>query len=139
MSTLKRKAAADARADAKKPKQGNIMSFFGAPKPSPAAAGAGAAKSGAAAGAPGPAASKFDKAKWAASLTPEQRQLLQLEIDTLHESWLALLKDELVTKEFLELKKFLDRETAAGKKWFPPKEDVYSWYAFPPFSTSHKH
>ena len=131
MSTLKRKAGTDAGSDAKKPKQGNIMSFFGPPKPSPAAA----SKSGATAGgAPEPAttASKFDKAKWAATLTPEQRQLLQLEIDTLHESWLALLKDELVTKEFLELKRFLDRETAAGKKWFPPKEDVYSWYAPPP-------
>ncbi len=130
MSTLKRKAGADAGSDAKKPKQGNIMSFFGAPKPSPAAAGA--AKSGAA---PAAATPKFDKAKWAATLTPEQRQLLQLEIDTLHESWLALLKDELVTKEFLELKKFLERETAAGKKWFPPKEDVYSWY-FPPLPPS---
>jgi uracil-DNA glycosylase len=125
MSTLKRKAAAAAAAgaEAKKAKQGNIMSFFGAPKQSPAAGGAG--NKGAAA--PEPPASKFDKAKWAASLTPEQRQLLQLEIDTLHESWLALLKDELVTKEFLELKKFLDRETAAGKKVFPPKEDIYSW------------
>jgi uracil-DNA glycosylase len=125
MSTLKRKAAAAAGAEAKKAKQGNIMSFFGAPKPSPAAAGGASSNRGGAA--PEPAATKFDKAKWAASLTPEQRQLLQLEIDTLHESWLALLKDELVTKEFLELKKFLDREVAGGKKIFPPREDIYSW------------
>lgn len=122
MSTLKRKAAGEAGADPKKPKQGNIMSFFGAPKPGSSSNG----QSGSA-GAPEPPAPKFDKEKWVASLTPEQRQLLQLEIDTLHESWLALLKDELVTKEFLELKRFLDRETAAGRKWFPPKEDVYSW------------
>lgn len=138
MSTLKRKAGTAAGAEPKKAKQGNIMSFFGAPKPAPTSAAGSAnggsssnsastAASAAAAAAPEPAGPKFDKAKWAASLTPEQRQLLQLEIDTLHESWLALLKDELVTKEFLELKKFLDRETAAGKKWFPPKEDVYSW------------
>ena len=134
MSTLKRKAAAAAGAEAKKAKQGNIMSFFGAPKPAPAA-GSASSKSGATP--ESAAAIKFDKAKWAASLTPEQRKLLQLEIDTLHESWLALLKDELVTKEFLELKKFLDRETAAGKKWFPPAEDVYSWYfpLMPPFPT----
>ncbi|KAK3905266.1 uracil-DNA glycosylase-like protein [Staphylotrichum tortipilum] len=133
MSTLKRKAAAGAGAEAKKAKQGNIMSFFGAPKSSPV--GASGSSSAATATVPEPATPKFDKAKWAASLTPEQRQLLQLEIDTLHESWLGLLKDELVTKEFLELKRFLDRETAGGKKWFPPKEDVYSWSRHTPFSS----
>jgi len=126
MSTLKRKAGAEAGAEPKKAKQGNIMSFFGAPKTAGTAT-KGAAASAASAAAPEPAAPKFDKAKWVASLTPEQRKLLQLEIDTLHESWLALLKEEIVTKEFLELKKFLDRETTAGKKWFPPQEDVYSW------------
>ncbi|GAB1310842.1 uracil DNA glycosylase [Madurella fahalii] len=129
MSTLKRKAAAQAGADVKKAKQGNIMSFFGAPK---TAAGSGSSN---ATGAPEPAAPKFDKAKWVATLTPEQKGLLQLEIDSLHESWLVHLKDELVTKEFLDLKRFLDRETAAGKKWFPPKEDVYSWSRHTPFST----
>jgi uracil-DNA glycosylase len=123
MSALKRKAGAEAGAEPKKAKQGSIMTFFGAPKPSSTASNA----SSSATSVPEPATPKFDKAKWAASLTPEQRQLLQLEIDTLHESWLALLKDELVTKEFLELKRFLDRETAAGRKWFPPKEDIYSW------------
>ncbi|KAJ4296094.1 uracil DNA glycosylase [Collariella sp. IMI 366227] len=127
MSTLKRKAAAEAGAEPKKAKQANIMSFFGAPK---ATASAGSASKSAAAApaaaAPEPPALKFDKAKWVATLTPEQKKLLKLEIDTLHESWLVHLKDELVTKEFLELKRFLDRETAAGKKWFPPAEDVYS-------------
>lgn len=127
MSTLKRKAVAQAGADPKKAKQGNIMSFFGAPKP------AVGPENGAPAAASEPPAPKFDKAKWAATLTPEQRELLQLEIDTLHESWLAHLKDELVTKEFLELKRFLNRETAAGRKWFPPKEDVYSWSAVLPY------
>ncbi|KAK4239078.1 uracil-DNA glycosylase-like protein [Achaetomium macrosporum] len=131
MSTLKRKAAAQAGAESKKTKQGNIMSFFGAPKPSSTSGNAGKS----AASAPEPAGPKFDKAQWVASLTPEQRQLLQLEIDTLHESWLALLKDELVTKDFLELKRFLDRETAAGRKWFPPAEDVYSWSRHTPFNT----
>lgn len=123
MSTLKRKAGTEAGADPKKAKQGSIMTFFGAPKPS---SGTGAGADGAAA--PEPSPIKFDKAKWVASLNPEQRRLLQLEIDTLHESWLGLLKDELVTKEFLDLKRFLEREAAAGKKIFPPKEDIYSWY-----------
>lgn len=127
MSTLKRKAGSQASAaDAKKPKQnGSITSFFNTPKP--------AGGSGSVAGGSGsqPTAPKFDKEKWVKSLTEEQRSLLKLEIDTLHESWLVHLKDEITTKEFLELKRFLDRETAAGKKWFPPKEDVYSWY-FPP-------
>lgn len=62
-----------------------------------------------------------------ASLTDEQRDLLKLEIDTLDESWLAQLKTEIVSKEFLDLKRFLNREAAAGKKIFPPREDIYSW------------
>ncbi|KAL2175990.1 uracil-DNA glycosylase-like protein [Thermothelomyces heterothallicus CBS 202.75] len=127
MSTLKRKAGAEAGAEPKKAKQGSIMTFFGTPKPSSTAADGTAASE--------PAPVKFDKAKWVASLTPEQRKLLQLEIDTLHESWLALLKDELVTKEFLDLKRFLEREAAAGKKVFPPREDIYSWSRHTPFST----
>lgn len=127
MSTLKRKAGAQAGADAKKPKQNaSIMSFFGAPKAGPAAAPS-TGSSSKTPTAPEPAAVKFDKAKWVATLTEEQKKLLKLEIDTLHESWLAHLKDEITTKEFLDLKKFLDREVAAGKKIFPPMEDVYSW------------
>lgn len=119
MATLKRKAGS-LESDAKKPKaNGNIASFFGAPKPAAGGSGSGAVAE--------PPAVKFDKAKWVAGLTAEQKELLQLEIDTLEESWLAQLKDDLVTKEFLDLKKFLRQETKAGKKWFPPAEDVYSW------------
>ncbi|KAK0734419.1 uracil-DNA glycosylase-like protein [Lasiosphaeria miniovina] len=139
MSTLKRKAATQAAgADAKKPKQNSsIMSFFGPPKVTPSAASSSSSTAATTTGAnagPEPAAPKFDKVKWVASLTPEQRELLQLEITTLHHSWLALLKDEITTKEFLDLKRFLNRETAAGKKWFPPKEDVYSWSRHTPFN-----
>ncbi|KAL6876643.1 uracil-DNA glycosylase-like protein [Trichoderma novae-zelandiae] len=126
MSNLKRKAATIGNeTEAKKPKaNGSIASFFGAvPKP----AGASPVS------APSPAA-KFDKAKWVEGLTAEQKELLKLEIETLHDSWLALLKDDVTSKEFLELKKFLNRETAAGKKWFPPKEDVYSWSRHTPFN-----
>lgn len=126
MSSLKRKASGTtAEPDVKKSKaNGNIASFFGAaPKPAQNSSGA---PGGAMAPAP---ATKFDKEKWLAGLTDEQKKLLKLEIDTMHDSWLSLLKDDITTKEFLDLKKFLDRETAAGKKWFPPAEDVYSWYA----------
>ena len=130
MSTLKRKADAHPTGpDAKKPKQATLTSFFSAPKASGSSSAAPANGSVSASG-PEPAAAKFDKAKWVASLTDEQRGLLRLEIDTLHESWLALLKDEIVSKEFLDLKRFLDREYSAGKKIFPPREDVYSWFVF---------
>lgn len=112
MSAAKRKAGAGAGPDAKKPKQnGTLTSFF-------------AAKSSSGAAAPAP---RFNKDKWAAGLSEEQRQLLKLEIDTMDESWLAVLKDEIVTKEFLELKRFLEKEENSGRKVFPPKEDIYSW------------
>ncbi|KAM0288003.1 hypothetical protein ACHAQH_000071 [Verticillium albo-atrum] len=129
-STLKRKAGdAPSASDAKKPKQnGSITSFFGAPKPVP-----GAAKASTATGPEAPTV-KFDKAKWVAGLTAERRDLLKLEIETLHESWLGLLKDEVTSKEFLDLKRFLNRETEMGRKWFPPKEDVYSWSRHCPFN-----
>jgi uracil-DNA glycosylase len=119
MSAIKRKAGTTpGGSEAKKPKSnGSIMSFFGSTT----------ADGPLARGAPEHVAPKFDKAKWVAGLTPELRGLLKLEIETLHESWLAHLKDEITTKEFLELKRFLERETTAGKKWFPPREDVYSW------------
>ena len=71
---------------------------------------------------------KFDKGKWIEKLTKEQKDLLALEIASLDESWLSQLKDELVTKEFLELKRFLKTEHESGKKIFPPAADVYSWY-----------
>jgi uracil-DNA glycosylase len=72
---------------------------------------------------------KFDKAAWVAKLTPEQKDLLQLEIDTMHDSWLYHLKDELTHPSFLELKRFLKKEWASDKRIFPPKEDIYSWFA----------
>lgn len=89
----------------------------------------------AAAGPPPPAEAaapvlKFDKGKWVEKLTPEQKDLLALEIASLDESWLAQLKDEIVTKDFLDLKRFLKREHESGKKIFPPAADVYSWYVY---------
>jgi uracil-DNA glycosylase len=122
--SLKRKAADIAAAEAKKPKaNSSITSFFGPPKPNPSTSSTNPSK-----GSTDPApALKFDKEKWIAGLTEEQKTLLKLEIETLHESWLAVLKDEITTKSFLDLKKFLKSEAESGKKIFPPSEDVYSW------------
>lgn len=113
-TNLKRKAVGLAAAEAKKPKaNGSITSFFGAPKPVSNNSST---------------AVKFDKDKWVEKLTDEQKELLKLEIETLHESWLSHLKDEVLTKEFLDLKRFLKKEKEDGKTIFPPMEDVYSWY-----------
>ncbi|KAJ5102852.1 Uracil-DNA glycosylase [Penicillium argentinense] len=119
-SGLKRNAdhLSGAAADTKKPKGGSITSFFGAPKPK--------ALTTQTANSPSRLTS-FNKEKWVASLTPEQRDLLQLEINTLDDSWLAHLKDEVVTTEFLNLKRFLKKEKDSKAKIFPPEEDVYSW------------
>jgi uracil-DNA glycosylase len=123
--SLKRKAAAAATDATKKPKvNGSITSFFGAPKPSPNAKSA--------------AEAKFDREAWVAKLTEEQKDLLQLELDTLHESWLPHLKDVLLTPQFLDLKRFLKQELKSGKVVYPPMKDVYSWYVSitPPTSTT---
>lgn len=130
MSSFKRKANGQITgSDPKKPRQnGSITSFFGAPKPlSTSSNGNGNGNNSSASPAAFEAGVNFNKAKWVASLTDEQRNLLKLEIDTLDESWLAQLKTEIVTKEFLDLKRFLDREAAAGKTIFPPRDDIYSW------------
>ena len=71
---------------------------------------------------------KFDKDAWVLKLSDEQRELLQLEINTLHESWLPFLADEIASDSFLKLKKFLKKEVEGGNKVFPPSGDVYSWY-----------
>jgi uracil-DNA glycosylase len=107
--SLKRKAA-DVATSAKKAKpNSSITSFFGAPKPKPEAA--------------------FDKEAWVAKLSDEQKELLQLEIDTLHDSWLPHVKDILTSPKFLELKRFLNKELKGPKPIYPQMKDVYSWYA----------
>jgi len=106
--------------DSKKLKSASITSFFGPPKPK-------AHGSTQATGLLPDRSTSFNKDKWVASLTAEQKELLQLEIDTLDESWLAHLKDEVVTTEFLNLKRFLKKEKDSNVKIFPPEKDVYSW------------
>lgn len=138
--SLKRKAA-DITADAaKKPKaNGSITAFFSQPKPNPPTSSTNPSDSKTngngnaaqkAAGAEATQPLKFDKDAWVAKLTEEQKELLKLEIETLHESWLGALKDEVVSKEFLDLKRFLKKELETGKKVFPPSDDIYSWYVF---------
>jgi uracil-DNA glycosylase len=113
--SLKRKAAEAATDATTKPKvNGSITAFFGAPKPSPNSKPV--------------AEAKFDRDAWVAKLTEEQKDLLQLELDTLHESWLPHLKDVLLNPTFLSLKKFLQQELKSGKVVYPPMKDVYSWY-----------
>ena len=138
MSSAKRKtdasgpgalSAGDSNANKKPKVNASIMSFFGAPKSSPATSTSnGTASASTGSSSTSAPAIKFDKDKWVASLTPEQRQFLSLEIETLDPSWLAVLRDEIVSDQFIELKKFLDREAGQGKKIFPPREDIYSWY-----------
>lgn len=130
--SLKRKAVDVATEAAKKPKaNASITSFFGQPKTNPPSSSTNPSQPTSSPTAPETTPAKFDKDAWIAKLSAEQKQLLKLEIETLHESWLAVLKDEVTTPQFLELKKFLKKEVEGGKKVFPPSEDVYSWYIPP--------
>lgn len=128
---LKRKAGEIATSATKKPKaNGSITSFFKQPAPEAGATTQTSPLSSLTNPSPADApiaAPDFNKEQWVEKLTPEQKELLKLEIETLHESWLARLKDEIVTKEFLDLKRFLKEEKESGKTIFPPMEDVYSW------------
>ena len=130
--SLKRKAPPTSSLDdAKKPKKtADLTSFFGPPKVTPTG---GAEPVGPINGAvppfDEPAASTFDKDKWVAGLNDEKKKLLKLEIDTLDPSWLAMLKDEIVTPGFLDLKRFLEKEIDSKQKIYPPLVDVYSWSA----------
>ncbi|RMY75462.1 hypothetical protein D0863_02567 [Hortaea werneckii] len=130
--SLKRKATDLAADAAKKPKANSaITSFFSQPKPNPPTSSTNPAvphtNGDAAPDAEASQPVKFDKDAWVAKLTPEQKELLKLEIETLHESWLGALKEEVVSKEFLDLKRFLKRELETDKKVFPPSDDIYSW------------
>jgi uracil-DNA glycosylase len=137
--SLKRKAGDLGTSDAKKPKgDGSITSFFGPPKTvaktvstTTKVSSKGTEKLAETTTEVDVEVKKWDKEAWAKKLTTEQRDLLGLEIQTLHESWLRELKDEITSKEFLDLKRFLKKEHESGKKVFPPAEDVYSWFVLP--------
>lgn len=122
MAGIKRKSDGITKEpDAKKTKaNASITSFFGQPKVISKAPET-------AATATAPAAKKFDKEKWVESLSAEEKDLLSLEIQGLHESWLAHLSDEVRTESFLNLKRFLVKEHKSGQQIFPPPADLYSW------------
>jgi uracil-DNA glycosylase len=124
--SLKRKASTLPLSDAKKPKaNSSITSFFSSPlASSPATKVTGTTIESIPALSP---TLKWDKEKWVKTLTAEQKDLLALEIGTLHESWLKELRDEITSPSFLSLKKFLKKEHESGKKIFPPAQDTYSW------------
>ncbi|KAI5797934.1 uracil-DNA glycosylase [Peziza echinospora] len=126
----KRKAPA-AKGDGEGKKVRGISSFFGAAAPAP-----GGTSTTAAASTPDTiAVSKFDKEGWYNGLNDEQKELLKLEYETLHVSWLAELRETLVSPGFLELKRFLAEEKGRGKVVFPVEEDIYSWSRYCPFNT----
>lgn len=72
----------------------------------------------------------FNKKEWVDSLSTEHRQLLALEINTMHITWLAYLHKEFTKPYFLKLKKFL--RSQANKTVFPPPGHIYSWSHYTP-------
>lgn len=82
---------------------------------------------------PASSPAKWDKDAWVSALPTEQRELLQLEINTMDESWLEVLYKELTKPYFLSLKKFLKERRRTGKV-FPPEQDVYSWSRLTPLN-----
>ena len=131
MASLKRKAEplTASSSDLKKPKKdASLTSFFGTPKAASTPSKDGTSPSTTTTSTKS-SGIKFDKDKWVSGLSDEQRKLLKLEIDTLDPSWLASLREDIVQKDFLELKRFLQREIDSGNKVFPPLHEVYSWFA----------
>ena len=51
----------------------------------------------------------------------------------MHESWLAVLGDELVTTHMHELRAFLVAEVEAGRPFYPPADLVFNALALTPF------
>ncbi|KAH3687260.1 hypothetical protein WICPIJ_001754 [Wickerhamomyces pijperi] len=74
------------------------------------------------------------KQTFASKLTPEQKQLLHLELATLEDTWFESLSTELTKPYFLNLKKYLQTQFK-NKEIFPPKQDIYSWSRLTPLST----
>lgn len=122
---MSKRAATDAvTASAKKVKSAAITSFFKKDGVSHSSTPRTAA--------PVDTSAPFVKSEWLKGLDDRQRNLLKLEIDTLHESWLGVLHEELTKPYFLKLKEFLAKERASTTI-FPPEKDVYSWSRHTPF------
>ncbi|KDQ15257.1 hypothetical protein BOTBODRAFT_108964 [Botryobasidium botryosum FD-172 SS1] len=82
---------------------------------------------------PAGSASTFSVEDFKASLSEEEKELLELECETMGPTWYAHLKEEVRKSYFTNLKKFLRTEGVIGtvdKKplpVFPPAKDIYSW------------
>lgn len=74
------------------------------------------------------------KAQFVSSLTEEQRELLDLEITTMEDSWFQALSGEFLKPYFLTLKRFLKAQYAAKQTIFPPQNDIYSWSRLTPLN-----
>lgn len=118
----KRVATDAAVASAKKLKPAAITSFFKKD---------GVSQSSTPRAAPAPT-TPFNKDEWLSGLDAKQKELLALEIDTLHDSWLTVLHQELTKPYFLKLKEFVAKERSSHTV-FPPEKDVYSWSRHTPF------
>ncbi|KAF9200625.1 hypothetical protein BGZ49_009133 [Haplosporangium sp. Z 27] len=70
-------------------------------------------------------------------LPNDKKELLQLEQDTIDDTWLRALQSEFTKPYFIELKKFLKQEEENKQKIFPPKPEIYSWSRFTPLPTVH--
>ncbi|KAM0749935.1 uracil-DNA glycosylase [Meredithblackwellia eburnea MCA 4105] len=70
-----------------------------------------------------------------------EKDLLQLEVDSIDPSWFNLLQQEMRKSYFLDLKSFLWSEGLRGvadskkAKVFPPAQDIYSWSRYAPLHT----
>lgn len=118
----KRQAVDAVTSSAKKVKSAAITSFFkqdGVSQSSTPRAAAAPTKA-------------FVKAEWLDTLKTSERELLDLEINTLDDSWLSVLSQELTKPYFLKLKEYLKKERAS-QTVFPPEKDVYSWSRHTPF------
>lgn len=81
-----------------------------------------------------PDATEFKK-QFITKLSDEQKELLDLEINTLEDSWFQALSTELLKPYFLNLKKFLKTQLAAKQTIFPPQNDIYSWSRLTPLNS----
>lgn len=77
--------------------------------------------------------SKF-KQDFIKKLSDEEKELLELEINTMEDLWFEKLHKEFTKPYFLKLKKFLKTQYDNKVLVFPPKEDIYSWSRYTPFN-----
>lgn len=77
--------------------------------------------------------SKF-KQEFVQKLDKDTASLLDLELQTLEDSWFKALHTELTKPYFLDLKRFLQTQRKSHKI-FPPQEDVYSWSQLTPLDS----